>query len=286
MRAALQGSRTDALAAGGTRPGGRAAATLPRLAPRLLAWFAWYSRRHLRRHFHSLRVSRAGHAPVPAGRPAVLFLNHASWWDPLVILVLKEALLGDRALYAPVDASMLVRYPFFARLGCFGLNREGDGRRGAAQFLRVSEAVLRASDSLLAVTPQGRFADGRERPVVFQPGLGHLAARTEGVWFQALAVEYVFWEERLPEILVRFGEPIRGGDGGARLRAPDEWTSCFERAMECTQDELACEARRRRPGDFRMILGGGAGPGGIYGWWRALGASMRFRPFGRERGDP
>ena len=51
---------------------------LPRISPLLLRWFSWYSRGYLRRHFHSLRISRAGLPPSTKGRPLVIYT--ASVW--------------------------------------------------------------------------------------------------------------------------------------------------------------------------------------------------------------
>lgn len=255
---------------------------LPRISPLVLRWFTWYSRRYLRRHFHSLRVSRAGLPPLTAERPLVVYSNHASWWDALVCLVLKDALFPEHTAFAPMEAAMPERYGFFRRLGFFGV--EQGSRRGAAQFLRISEAVLQSPRHVLALTPQGRFADVRQRPVCFTGGIGHLAARVRRAWFVPLAVEYVFWEERLPEILVRFGEPVDVHGQNAAASDARFWTRLFEQNLATTQDALAAEAQRRCPDDFQSLLHGDAGQGGVYDWWRALKAKCRGETFHREHG--
>jgi 1-acyl-sn-glycerol-3-phosphate acyltransferase len=256
--------------------------TLPSISPLLLRWFTWYSRRYMRRHFHSLRVSRAGLPPDTAGRPLVIYTNHASWWDPLVGLVIKDTFFSGRALFTPIDAAMLARYRMFAKLGFFGV--EQHSRRGAVQFLRTSEAVLQSPNHLLAVTPQSRFADARERPVRFQAGLGHLATRVERALFLPMVTEYVFWEERLPEILVRFGEPVEIRREQAAAFTAEYWTDLFEQKLEATQDALSVEAQGRNPSEFQTLLLGGAGQGGIYDLWRAFKAGLRGQHFTREHG--
>lgn len=257
-------------------------AALPVLSPLLLRGFTWYCRGYLRRHFHSLRVSRAGLPPEVRGLPLVIYANHASWWDPLLGLLLKSRFFPDRSLFAPIDAAMLKRYRMFSRLGFFGV--EQGTRRGAIQFLRTSEAVLHSSGHLLALTPQGRFADARERPVRFLPGLGHLATRVERAVFLPMAVEFAFWEERLPEILVRFGEPIEIRRGNTCALAPGYWTDLFEHKLEAVQDALSFEAKRRDPAKFQPLLHGGAGQGGVYDWWRAFQAGLRGRTFNPQHG--
>jgi hypothetical protein len=99
-------------------------------------------------------------------------------------------------------------------------------------------------------------------------------------------MEYVFWEERLAEILVRFGEPLLIGRP-ARPAALDarRWTALFEQKLSETQDALAAEAQRRNPADFHTLLRGGAGQGGVYDLWRLLMAKLRGEFFRREHGN-
>lgn len=261
---------------------GREDAEVPRISRPLLKWFTWYSRRYLRRHFHTLRVSRASLIPAFGQTPLVIYSNHASWWDALVGLVLKSELFPERTAFAPIDAGQLQRYKFFRKLGFFGVEQKT--RRGAVQFLRTAENILHESNSLIFVTPQGRFADVRERPVRFEAGLSHLAARVESAVFLPLATEFVFWEERLPEILVRFGEPVHVGSAHTADFDAKHWNMFFEQKLAAAQEALAAEVLRREPGDFQILLRGGAGQGGVYDWWRAAKAQWRGEKFRREHG--
>lgn len=258
-------------------------ARLPGISRPLLRWFTWYSRRYLRRHFHSLRVSLAGLPPDSRGLPLVLYSNHASWWDALVCLVVKQEFFPGRTAFAPMDAAMLERYKMFCKFGFFGVAQ--DSRQGAMQFLRTAEAILKSQDNLLFVTPQSRFADVRERPVQFEAGLGHLAMRVERALFVPVVAEYVFWEERLPEILVRFGEPVEVRAGNRVAFDAKTWTTLFERKLTETQDALAFEVQRRNSADFQTILHGGAGQGGVYDWWRGLKAKLHGKSFKKEHGN-
>lgn len=279
----MEGGKKVAFRTGRSRAASVKDAAPPRISPTLLRWFTGYSRRYMRRHFHSLRVSRVGLPPASPGVPIVLYTNHASWWDPLVCLVLKDEFFADRAGFAPIDLAALERYQLLGKLGFFGV--EQGTRRGAVQFLRTAETILRGSNHLLALTPQGRFSDVRERPVRFQAGLGHVAARVESALFVPLAVEYVFWEERLPEILVRFGEAVPVGDAHRAAFSPTYWTELFEQKLGAVQDALSLEARRRDSADFQAVLRGGAGQGGVYDWWRAFRAKLRGKTFNPEHGS-
>lgn len=254
---------------------------VPASSPMLIRWFTWYSRKYLERHFHSLRVSLAGLPPKNCEQPLVIFSNHASWWDPLLWLALKNEFFPHRRAFSPIDAKALARYKLLGRLGFFGVEQKTG--RGAVQFLQTAEAILHEPGHILALTPQGRFADPRERPVRFEAGLGHLATRVSQAVFLPMASEFVYWEERTPEILVRFGEPIEVG-AAAATRNAESWTSLFEHKLQAVQDSLATESQRRDPREFETILRGRAGQGGIYDWYRAVKAKLLRETFVREHG--
>ena len=223
----------------------RSTEALPHVSAAVMKGFAAYSRRYMRRNFHAFRILKSGRPPHDSARPIVIYLNHAAWWDPLVCLLLSREFFPDRTSFAPIDAAMLERYGFFRHLGFFGI--EPQTQRGARTFLRITHDLLASSCNAVWLTPQGRFMDVRERPLRLEEGLGALATREPGAAFIPLAIEYAFWTEPRPEILVSFGEPIVPGAEPARLAA--DWTRVFSDALETTQDELAtrsCRSRRRR----------------------------------------
>lgn len=255
---------------------------LPRISPVRLKLFTWYSRRYVRKHFHSVRLAVTGPPASWPELPVVLYSNHASWWDPLVCLLIKAEFFFERVAFAPIDAGMLERYQFFRKLGFFPVERQT--RRGARQFLQTASAILQSPKHLLALTPQSRFADARERPPRFESGIGHLAVRAKHALFVPVAVEYVYWEERLPEILLRFGEPIEVGRHHNLALDAKDWTRLFEQRLLEAQDFLSVESQRRNPANFRILIRGGAGQGGVYDWWRSSVAKLRGKTFSPEHG--
>ena len=254
---------------------------LPTISKPLLRWFTWYSRRYVRRHFNTLRVTGTELSQVQLDRPLVVYSNHASWWDPLVALLFGAEFLPGKRVFAPMDAVALERYGFFKRLGAFGV--EQGTRRGGGQFLRTARAILQESGNALWLTPQGRFADARERPLTFKAGIGHLPGRARAIEFVPVAIEFVFWEERLPEILVRVGEPYRATLGDRAVN-PEWWTAFFADRLRETQGELVKQAQRRDPSEFRCLLRGRAGVGGVYDRWRRFKAGWRGDQFQAEHG--
>ena len=181
--------------------------TLPPYATHLHGWFMWYVRGYLRRHFHAIRLLKPsdGRPTVPdvADQPVLLYTNHPSWWDPLIFLSVAQKLFPDRLNYGPIDSTALGRYSFLEKIGFLGI--EPDSWKGAARFLRLARAALERPDVFFWVTAQGNFVDPRHRPVTIKPGVGHAAAVAKRGLIIPFALEYPFWNERLPEAIVSFG---------------------------------------------------------------------------------
>jgi 1-acyl-sn-glycerol-3-phosphate acyltransferase len=251
---------------------------LPRRSARLFGWFRAYARRYVRRHFHAVRVSREGAVPALPDGAVIVVVNHPSWWDPLIGLLLTEFMPASRVHYAPIEAGGLAQYPFLERLGFFGV--EVGTTRGSLAFLRRSRAILSRPESVLWITAQGEFVDPRERPTRLKEGVGHLVHRLSDATIVPLALEYPFWNDRCPEALARFGDRISVSAG--RLFSPAAWTARMEQALQDTQDRLGDEARRRDPAAFTTILGGTAGVGGVYDLWRRVIGLIRREEFHAE----
>lgn len=259
MPASLHASREGAWPAAvpnPAKPGAPRSVAPPKASRPMLELFARYSNYYLRRHFRGVHLS----GPLPdfdQAEPAVVFLNHASWWDPLVCLSVARRLSWHRRNYAPIDAQALKRFGFFRKLGFFPV--EKNSARGAHRFLAAAEEMLADSQTVLWITPQGEFVDQRQRPVMIRGGLALLKKRAPRARFIPLAIDYFFGEERLPGVALRFGPPAEGA-GGHEL----------EQALESTMDRLAAEVMSRNILQSPALLGGTRGTGGIYGLWQRL----------------
>ncbi len=250
------------------------------ISPFLLRLFNGYTRRHLARHFHTLRLSTKGTRPaVDPSRPLVVFGNHPSWWDPLVALYLTETLFPDRKACAPIDAAALQRYGILKRLGFFGVDR-GDDARGAAAFIANVRAILANPAVMLWLTPQGCFTDPRQTRA-FEPGLAHIARRVPEATLLPMALEYPFWEERTPEILVRFGPPV----DCASAATTEARLELLQRALTTEQEALAGEAIERDPAGFETLLTGKTGASPVYDLWRRASAKLRGESFDPRHGS-
>jgi len=255
--------------------------SIPRISRPVLTFFRRIVRGYLRRHFHAVRISGAAQLSdlKDAPEPLLVYANHGSWWDPMVAFFLAGSLMPGRRHYAPMDSDALERYKILKRIGIFPVATKTG--RGAVQFLRTSEAVVR-SGGVLWITPQGKFVDGRVRPLEFKPGLAALAVRlaeqTGSCRVLPLAMEYTYWDERLPECLLLMEEAVlvRAGD------TADGVEPRLIAALEKGMDQLKEMAIARDSSRFVTMSRGTAGVGGFYAMGQRMKAVLLRRPYQAE----
>ncbi|SDE80099.1 lysophospholipid acyltransferase family protein [Limimaricola pyoseonensis] len=234
-------------------------------------FFARVMRRELSRHFRAVRIARPGLPALAENRPVMICANHPSWWDPAMFIALHPELFPKREGFGPIDAAMLERYRFMARIGAFGVRQ--DDARGGADFLRTARALMTVPRRVLWITAQGRFADPRTRPLDLRPGAAHLLARAPQLVAVPLALEYPFWGEKRPEALALFGRAIEARPG----ERPAEIADRLEAGLTEAADHLAGLSMARDPSAFRAVIGGARGVGGVYGLWQRGRAALDGR---------
>lgn len=246
-------------------------------SPSMVRFFGRVMARTMQRRFNAVRLALPGWPELPPDRPAIVFVNHPSWWDPAFLIVMGTTRFRDRPGYGPMDASMIARYPFMRRIGLFGI--EPATGRGGMTFLRIASRLLADHRAMLWITAEGEMTDPRRRPVVLRAGISRLLAHVPDAVLVPLALDYPFWRESRPEALARFGRPIDPRPLAGQ--PPQAIGAALATALEETMDALARDAISRDPGRFTLLFRGRAGIGGIYDVWR------RCRSWARgERFDP
>jgi len=245
--------------------------------------FHRFLRPYLKRHFHAVAMLRRPGFPWQslAGKPLIVYANHPSWWDPMIAHFLNRTLLPQRQFYAPIDAEALKQYGILEKLGFYGVRLNSS--QGAASFLKQSKTILERRDTAIWITPEGRFCDVRDHSVPLMPGLAHLCSKLHHGHALPIALEYVFWEERLPVSLLHFGDPI--DVGSVQLRDKEQWKSHLQARLRTTQSELAEAAITRDAQLFENLLYGTSGAGAVYDTFRRLRAKLSGKSFRAQHGD-
>ena len=266
-------------------PTGRSDAILAgRWNARFFSFFAWYSRRLVAKHFHALRLATDSCAEGldSESRPLIVALSHSSWWDPIAAVLMKDALMPSRSSCSPMDRVQLERFGFFRKIGIFGIDPDDPGAAGPMVGY-VMDRMREHPRPTLIITPQGRFADVRA-PIEVRPGAALLAARlsreSRAPRMVGMAVEYPFWIDRKPEMIVRISD-FAAPEDSSRASA---WQRTIERGMVDNAAALAALAVARDPSPFRTVIGSGSGA--VHpvfdAWARMRGTSTAIDMSGRR----
>jgi 1-acyl-sn-glycerol-3-phosphate acyltransferase len=226
--------------------------------------FIWYARRLARKKFHALRLDPASlpclESLAGEPRPVLVAMNHSSWWDPILGVLVGSRFCRERSHLSPMDSVQLRRFSFFRRLGLFGINPDSPASMDA-MLAYILERFRVDPSPILWITPQGEFTDVRE-PVRVRPGLAALASRLtsagagDGLRMVAMASELAFWQDARPEVFIRVVDvppPPAPGLGA--------WQRTITGAMQANADALAALVRARDPGAFTNLLGAGPATG-------------------------
>ncbi|QDT59010.1 hypothetical protein SV7mr_15140 [Stieleria bergensis] len=247
------------------------------------AGFQTFLKRFLRKNFHGVVLAKDSSLDVSlaAGRPIIIYVNHPSWWDPLIAHFLNQRLFPERDFFAPIDAEALAKYRVFARLGFFGVQLSSTS--GTAQFLSRSAAVLERSNAALWLTPEGRFADSRDRTAELMPGLAHLCRKHDSPLVVPMAMEYAFWNERLPMCFAAFGKFIDCQQHPDWDKAT--WHQNLTTALRGTQQHLESLVIQRCDTNFQSVLQGDVGGGAVYDSFRRVKAMLTGKQFEGQHGE-
>ena len=189
----------------------------------------------LRSSFHE--VTLLGEPPrADANLPVVLVGNHATWWDGFFPYLLNERLL-HRRFHILMLEEQLARFPFFRRLGAFGISPGLP--RSVLGTLRYAASLLERPGTLLVFFPQGELLPFRTRPLGFRRGLDRLLQLHGGpVTILPFVLRCELQGERRPHASLMTA-PARTASPENPLDLP-----ALEREMEGMLDRLESEVMR------------------------------------------
>jgi chlorobactene lauroyltransferase len=211
-------------------------------------------------HFARVWLRVEGPIPAPADGPLIFYLNHPSWWDGYMALVLNRMVLGNRfQAFCMMDERELRRYRFFTWIGAFSVNRQ-DARSAMDSVAYISRLLAARPDRALAIFPQGEITPNDRRPLMMFSGMARVAQRAGGATLWPVALRYEFRGQQRPEVFIRAG-PAHHARADIDARA-----LLAEAGVRLT---AACDALRDEVTDgqlegYRVLLRGRPGPDKIF----------------------
>ena len=139
--------------------------------------------------------------------PTILFAPHCNWWDGIVMYNITHRIF-HKEIRLMIEE--LNRFPLLRRGGAYSVNKKSP--QSAMKALKYSVDVVGDIRNMLCIFPQGIIRPPHYRPIEFQTGLAYIAEnavkRYGKVNLIPLAIDYCFFRDNRPEVIVEFGKRI------------------------------------------------------------------------------
>lgn len=164
----------------------------------------------------------------------VYYLNHHSWWDGIIPLLLNEYRFKQQAR-ALMEDKQMKKYAFFKRIGAFSIDRE-DPKKALTSLRYAVESMQRKNASLF-IYPEGTITAAGTQPS-FEGGLTWLHAQLPEVDFVPIGIYMHTIRSDKPELHLHVGKSVTVN---AALPRQDK-TQRFEETLSYLLDELKATA--------------------------------------------
>lgn len=173
--------------------------------------FSVYNTKILKKSFFRIHIRGEENFMLrDSGLPSIIYANHSNWWDGLIAFYLSRTIWNIDA-YVMMDFEQMKKYKFFRRIGVFSVNRENPEE--AAQSVNYAVNLLKNSNRVLWIFPQGIMQPNDFRPITFYKGVSKIANDSGEVNLIPIALRYEFLMEQRPELFISIGKVNRNNPG-------------------------------------------------------------------------
>lgn len=184
------------------------------------------------------------------GVPTILYAPHCNWWDGIVMYNITHRIF-HKEIRLMIEE--LNRFPLLRRGGGYSVNKKSP--QSAMKALQYSVDVVGDLKNILCIFPQGIIRPPHYRPFEFQTGLAYIAQnavkRYGKVNLVPVAVDYCFFRDNRPEVVVNFGQKLSLTDSKIDRKA---LTHLLERNMTETCDEQFHEIAAGKVEDYKILF--------------------------------
>ncbi|MFW6157255.1 MAG: lysophospholipid acyltransferase family protein, partial [Balneolaceae bacterium] len=173
----------------------------------------------------------------------VYYLNHNSWWDGLIPLLLNECRFEQHAR-ALMEEKQMRQYPFFSRIGAFSID-PGHPRKALRSMQYAVESMQRERASLF-IYPEGEIRPAGT-PLRFKKGLAWLHGRLPGADIVPIAIHIHTRRYDKPELLLHTGGALsipEDADTDYKNRLFEQQLSKLLKNLNTVANPLSCGFER------------------------------------------
>lgn len=211
-------------------------------------------------HFDRVWIKCEGPTPQVSDGPMIVYMNHPSWWDGYMALVLNRIVLRDHFRgYLMMEQQQLERYRFFSWSGAFSVDRH-DARSAMRSVRYIGRRLAERRARCMYIFPQGEISPNDRRPLVIFSGLAHTVRLAGGATLWPVALRYEFRGEQRPEAFIRAG-PAHYAPGDADAHALSQEVG---RRLNAACDALRDEYTGGALEGYQPLLRGRAGVNRVF----------------------
>jgi chlorobactene lauroyltransferase len=166
--------------------------------------FDFYVRLLFRRRFKNIWIDQQYQPGKESG--TIYYLNHTSWWDGLIPLLLNQKIFKQKARAMMEDRQMR-QHRFFSKIGAFSVNLENP--RSAVKSLRYAVESMERPNSCLFIYPEGKIVPFTGDRPSFKKGLGWISNQCPEVDVVPVGICIHTARHDKPELFIRIGEPVK-----------------------------------------------------------------------------
>lgn len=134
----------------------------------------------------------------------IYYLNHHSWWDGLIPLLLNEFRFNQHAR-ALMEDKQMNKYSLFQRIGAFSINR--DDPRQAITSLRYAVQSFQREKASLFIYPEGTITPVGSK-MNFEGGISWLSRQLPHVDIVPIGIYIHTIRHDKPELHLHVGNPV------------------------------------------------------------------------------
>lgn len=210
-------------------------------------WFIFlfdlYMRSLFRRRFKNVWIDQV-YQPGPDSK-TIYYLNHTSWWDGLIPLLLNRKLFRQNAR-AMMEDKQMQEHSLFKRIGAFSVNLENP--RSAVRSLRYAVDSMKRPHSSLFIYPEGKIVPFSTEKPEFKKGLGWIVSHCTDADVVPIGIYIDHAKSDKPELFLKIGNAHEFDTSDNS----DKLNHFFEERLRDLLNELVEDAFQSR-GQFRKL---------------------------------
>jgi len=188
---------------------------------------------------------KKNYTPTGSSR-TIYYLNHTSWWDGLIPLLLNQKCFRQQAR-AMMEDKQMREHGFFKRIGAFSVSLENP--KSVIRSLRYAVESMKRPNASLFIYPEGEIRPFSKDKPEFKSGLSWIVSKYPQPDVVPIAIYFTTAKTSKPALYLQVGTPVDTDS----IRDLSDKTAWFEEELRKLL-ESTVDTAHQQPGQFRKLI--------------------------------